>query len=389
MKSGKLWVVLFACLLLGAVVQLSHWSVALAEPECRPPDSPLKTGRVIVAQFVGCDVTESDDATTNGVSVEFEANSAPHPPVFASRSCCGEPESSLLKGFCNVQFYDDYFIADATASASKAERWFRIVFDDVNPSRDVTGEGDCENESDVEGLVTAIREVEAPKRSALKANGSLMVKDPAASLEERNGVMYASNENKPFTGRSSISYEDGQKEEEVEYKNGKRHGTATYWLPNGHKLIEGKYRDGKQHGPVTRWYETGQKGLVVEQKDGKLHGKWTQWGGLFGFGGNVWYGWDRERTHHLNLHGRYTVWDENGQKRQEAEYKDGKRHGTGSYWWDKSVKWYECEYRAGKRHGKCTERHQNGQKKTEGEYYDGQLVKETCWNERGQANPCD
>ena len=57
--------------------------------------------------------------------------------------------------------------------------------------------------------------------------------------------------------------------------------------------------------------------------------------------------------------GLYTNWYENGQKRDELTYKDGKFDGL-------YTNWYE-----------------NGQKRFEGTYEDGELISEKYWNEDG------
>jgi len=50
---------------------------------------------------------------------------------------------------------------------------------------------------------------------------------------------------------------------------------------------------------------------------------------------------------------------ENGQKKGEVTFKDGKREGLGTMW------------------------HANGQKKSEATFKDGKLVSETKWDEEG------
>jgi len=59
--------------------------------------------------------------------------------------------------------------------------------------------------------------------------------------------------------------------------------------------------------------------------------------------------------------GLYTNWYENGQKRDELTYKDGKFDGL-------YTNWYE-----------------NGQKRFEGTYKDGELISEKYWNEDGSV----
>ena len=53
-------------------------------------------------------------------------------------------------------------------------------------------------------------------------------------------------------------------------------------------------------------------------------------------------------------------WRENGQKRLEGTYKDGKQDGPMTAW------------------------HENGQKQREGTYKDGELVSPKYWNSKGE-----
>ena len=97
------------------------------------------------------------------------------------------------------------------------------------------------------------------------------------NLQERGGLYYAPSEDKPFTGRAISAYDNGQKECEGEYKDGKEHGTWTFWYENGQKSAEGEYKNGKEHGPGTLWHENGQKWAETEYKDGEEVGTWTYW----------------------------------------------------------------------------------------------------------------
>ena len=101
-------------------------------------------------------------------------------------------------------------------------------------------------------------------------------------------------------------YENGQKEFERIYKDGKRDGLQTNWFENGQKKEEGTYKDGKKDGKWTKWYENGQKEIEETYKD-------------------------RE----LEVH---TEWSENGQKCYESIFKDGKEISEKEWNSDGSVK---------------------------------------------------
>ena len=63
-------------------------------------------------------------------------------------------------------------------------------------------------------------------------------------------------------------YKNGQKQGEVNYKDGKKNGRLTTWFEIGQKWYEYYYKDGELDGPSARWYKNGQKEDEVHYKDG-------------------------------------------------------------------------------------------------------------------------
>ena len=94
-------------------------------------------------------------------------------------------------------------------------------------------------------------------------------------------------------------HENGQKSEEVKFKDGKEDGLFTDWYENGQKKGKVTFKDGKEDGLGTLWHENGQKKAEVTFKDGKRIGSAAEW-------------------------------HENGQKVAEGTYKDGKELKDGS-----------------------------------------------------------
>ena len=89
-------------------------------------------------------------------------------------------------------------------------------------------------------------------------------------LEEGEGILYLKGSDTPFTGKVFSLYENGQKEEEANLKNGKVHGLAVTWHQNGQKFRKGNFKDGKPDGLATFWHENGQKEREENYKDGIL-----------------------------------------------------------------------------------------------------------------------
>ena len=140
-------------------------------------------------------------------------------------------------------------------------------------------------------------------------------------------------EEKPFTGVwvDYYDYENGQKEYEGHYKDGKLNGLYVEWYEDGQKKCEERYKNGKENGLCTWWYENGQKELEGHFEDEKLNGL-------------------------------YVEWYEDGQKKCEEHYKNGKENGLCTWW---------CE---------------DGQKECEGYYEDGVEV-DGLWTELDENEP--
>ena len=78
-----------------------------------------------------------------------------------------------------------------------------------------------------------------------------------------------------------------------------------------------KNSDSPYTGKVFEFHDNGQKKSEGNYKDGKVHGP-------------------------------VVIWYENGQKRSEGNYKDGKLHGDGRGWHENGQKNFESEWKNGK-----------------------------------------
>jgi len=112
-------------------------------------------------------------------------------------------------------------------------------------------------------------------------------------LESREDIVYLKGSDTPYTGKAFALYENGQKESEVNFKDGNFDGLGVEWYENGQKQSEGNYKDGNFDGLWVEWYENGQKMTEENHKDGEMDGL-------------------------------VVFWHENGQKRWEVNYKNGK-----------------------------------------------------------------
>ena len=168
---------------------------------------------------------------------------------------------------------------------------------------------------------------------------------------------------KPFSGWGKIVDENGQVKRLIRYKNGKKDGLETFVNNNGLKKVEITNKDSKRVYEV-KWYENGQKRAEQNWKDGKKNGLATYW---YENGQK-----ESQRTFKDGKkNGLWTNWFENGQKKSETNYKNGQKSS-------------ERNYKNGKFHGLSTDWFENGQKRAEQNWKDGKLNGLwTEWHENG------
>ena len=122
-------------------------------------------------------------------------------------------------------------------------------------------------------------------------------------------------------------------------------------------------------GKWTQWNENGQKHCEGTYKNGKHDGKWT---GLHENGQKFY-----ECAYKNGKHdGKCIYWygNEKNQKESEVTYKEGTLEGKCTCWWYDADKRSEGSYKNGKKEGKWTEWWVNGQIKSEETYKDGLVV---------------
>ena len=67
-------------------------------------------------------------------------------------------------------------------------------------------------------------------------------------LVEKKGIMYASGQKKPYTGRVFDNYRNKGRKLTGAFRNGKKHGEWTYWNENGKTDREESYIQGDKDG---------------------------------------------------------------------------------------------------------------------------------------------
>lgn len=79
----------------------------------------------------------------------------------------------------------------------------------------------------------------------------------ASKKEEKDGIVYITNEKKPFTGKIIAKYEDGKLKTEENFKDGKYEGISKEYFSNGQLAFEGTFKNGKLNGEVKTYFENG------------------------------------------------------------------------------------------------------------------------------------
>ena len=81
----------------------------------------------------------------------------------------------------------------------------------------------------------------------------------SSQLVERNDIKYLVNSETPYTGKQIEFHENGQKQWEENYKDGKIDGLSVWWDVNGQKEGEVNYKDGKKvEGSEKFWSSKGE-----------------------------------------------------------------------------------------------------------------------------------
>lgn len=107
-------------------------------------------------------------------------------------------------------------------------------------------------------------------------SGVFTEKNTCFEAHEKN-VIFLPNETDPYTGIYLCKFENGQKEREGNYLNGKFDGRWTTWYESGLKKSEANYKNGKLDGRAIWWSKRGQKIRQKQYSSGKLDGKLIEW----------------------------------------------------------------------------------------------------------------
>ncbi|MEC7875542.1 MAG: RDD family protein, partial [Pseudomonadota bacterium] len=255
----------------------------------------------------------------------------------------------------------------------------------------------------------------------------------STSLEQReDGLIYMINEDSPYAGVNCSYYESGAKQEVSNVVEGRAHGSYETWYENGNKKEHFNLEHGLPHGAYKTWYENGSKEKEVNLVNNLFEGPYVLYyengkpseTGTYAnskLQGQVIF-WDEEgnftksaifednkvvqesTTPPDNLQEIINLFTadsqdyedppvaeetfdlennniqlkesfhENGQKKMERHYVNGKENGTSTLWYENGQEQVVINYSEGKRHGLLTRWHENGDIKKTLTYSNGELV---------------
>jgi len=151
-------------------------------------------------------------------------------------------------------------------------------------------------------------------------------------------------------------YPDGKKKEQEVWIDGQRRAYSS-WRPDGKPALESI--EGFTRKRERSWYPNGN----IEDEEN--------------------FGWDAQ-TKIWVKDGKYILWNENGRKTKEEEYKGDVKHGKCTEWKDNGTPIYEQEWKEGKPYGQLNRYWEDGKKKEEARYKEGKRDgPQKTWNSRG------
>ena len=231
-------------------------------------------------------------------------------------------------------------------------------------------------------------------------------KEKEVVLIERDGVSYEQGAQKPYSGKMSSKYNNGNKKTEGEYKDGLPVGTWKFWDRNGteytgavSKYVFHEIQSGETLEKIANNFEVDVDQLYELNEDiDKDTGDKIKTGQVISVktaddsDGEFLFWYDKQRikikSHKVfnngKRNGRWTFWNENGNIVRTGSYAAGKRDGSYAYYFNDGSKKEEGAWKNDQRDGLWTKYSNNGNTQKEGTYSNGKKDGVwTTWNDKG------
>ena len=239
------------------------------------------------------------------------------------------------------------------------------------------------------------------------ANSSPMFRNKPFTDFQEPFVSNATFKNGKLSGAWVISDRGRRKVVEVPYRNGKRHGTATWWYPNSERMRVINFTDGALDGPMLEWnaktelvrndeFIDGQKVIrtrtMYRPKQPSSESYYLD-AEMSLEGEDNW--WDAEPAEYIQIgervqHGPTFAWHENGLRKMVGQYQNDTRVGKFVWWHKNGQKALEGRYDDGAKVGTWNWWHENGMKSIEGRYKNNEPAGEwTWWDKSGNVTETD
>ena len=231
-------------------------------------------------------------------------------------------------------------------------------------------------------------------------------KEKEVVLIERDGVSYEQGAQKPYSGKMSSKYNNGNKKTEGEYKDGLPVGTWKFWDRNGteytgavSKYVFHEIQSGETLEKIANNFEVDVDQLYELNEDiDKDTGDKIKTGQVISVktaddsDGEFLFWYDKKRikikSHKVFINGKrngkWTFWNENGNIVRTGSYAAGKRDGSYAYYFNDGSKKEEGAWKNDQRDGLWTKYSNNGNTQKEGTYSNGKKDGVwTTWNDKG------
>ena len=231
-------------------------------------------------------------------------------------------------------------------------------------------------------------------------------KEKEIVLIERDGIQYEQGAQKPYSGKMSSKYNNGNRKTEGQYKDGLPVGDWKFWDRDGteyngsvSRYVFHEIQNGETLEKIANNFEVDVDQLYELNEDiDKDTGDKIKAGQVIGVktaddaDGQFLFWYDKQRikikSHKVFINGRrnskWTFWNENGNIVRTGSYAAGKRDGSYAYYFNDGSKKEEGAWKNDQRDGLWVKYSNNGNTQKEGTYSNGKKDGVwTTWNDKG------
>ena len=231
-------------------------------------------------------------------------------------------------------------------------------------------------------------------------------KEKEIVLIERDGIQYEQGAQKPYSGKMSSKYNNGNRKTEGQYKDGLPVGDWKFWDRDGteyngsvSRYVFHEIQNGETLEKIANNFEVDVDQLYELNEDiDKDTGDKIKAGQVIGVktaddaDGQFLFWYDKQRikikSHKVfnngKRNGRWTFWNENGNIVRTGSYAAGKRDGSYAYYFNDGSKKEEGAWKNDQRDGLWAKYSNNGNTQKEGTYSNGKKDGVwTTWNDKG------